>query len=401
MTTPQKCANDGKAREAWQARSRSVSHMKTMPAPLALLRSLLCGGTCFMAGVLALGLFLAGGCATKQTAAPKKYVFFPGTPDPPRLQYLVSYSSERDLGGANSGFFDFVTGQKPVDKPIIKPYGLALRNGKLYVCDSGNESVLVLDIEKRHLDVLPMPEDTPLGEPVNIDVEADGTHYIVDDKRDQVLCLDASNQLKSVIGLKDEMRPRDVAVSGDRLYVADLKGHCVRVYDKETQKPLFTIPNEKDARNSGTLLLAPSNIAIDPKGQLYASDIAAGRVQVYDKAGNYVRTIGGFGDEPQHGLLKRPKGVAVDHDGIVYVVDNVYQLVQMFDDQGHYLMCFGYPGSGNPAGMTLPVKVMVDYDNVKLFEQYASPHFKIEYLVVVSNQFGARKVAVYGFGHER
>ena len=41
---------------------------------------------------------------------------------------------------------------------------------------------------------------------------------------------------------------------------------------------------------------------------------------------------------------------------------------------------------------------MIDYDNVVLFEKYAVAGAKLEFLVIVSNQYGANKINVYGFG---
>jgi hypothetical protein len=48
--------------------------------------------------------------------------------------------------------------------------------------------------------------------------------------------------------------------------------------------------------------------------------------------------------------------------------------------------------------MNLPAKIVLDYDNVELFEQYAVEGAKIEFLVLVSNQLGSNKISVYGFG---
>ncbi|MFZ5997484.1 MAG: hypothetical protein ACOYW7_08355, partial [Nitrospirota bacterium] len=43
----------------------------------------------------------------------------------------------------------------------------------------------------------------------------------------------------------------------------------------------------------------------------------------------------------------------------------------------------------------------IDYDNVRYFQKYADPNFTIEYLILVTSQFGDRMVNVYGFGKER
>jgi hypothetical protein len=44
---------------------------------------------------------------------------------------------------------------------------------------------------------------------------------------------------------------------------------------------------------------------------------------------------------------------------------------------------------------------VVDYDNVALFEKYAAPGFKVEYLVIVTSQVGTRMVNVFGFGRRK
>jgi hypothetical protein len=72
----------------------------------------------------------------------------------------------------------------------------------------------------------------------------------------------------------------------------------------------------------------------------------------------------------------------------------------MFDDTGRLLMWFGEP-STSKVGLRLPSKVFVDYDNVDWFQKYAAPDFQVEHLVIVINQFGPRKVSVFGFGHKK
>ena len=95
-----------------------------------------------------------------------------------------------------------------------------------------------------------------------------------------------------------------------------------------------------------------------------------------------------------------PKGVAVDREGRVYVVDARAQVVQIFNPEGKLLLFFGEPNASR-ASLFLPASVAVDYQNVDLFRQYAAPGFELDYLVIVSNQYGRRKISVYGFGHKR
>ena len=61
---------------------------------------------------------------------------------------------------------------------------------------------------------------------------------------------------------------------------------------------------------------------------------------------------------------------------------------------------FGGPGQG-PGELSLPAQVVVDYDNVDYFRDFAAADFEIEYLILVSSQYGPRKVNVFAFGEPR
>jgi hypothetical protein len=45
----------------------------------------------------------------------------------------------------------------------------------------------------------------------------------------------------------------------------------------------------------------------------------------------------------------------------------------------------------------LPAGVAVDYENARYFEKYAAPGHKLEYLILLANQYGSPKISVYGF----
>jgi hypothetical protein len=72
-------------------------------------------------------------------------------------------------------------------------------------------------------------------------------------------------------------------------------------------------------------------------------------------------------------------------------------VAKIYDEQARLLLFFGL-GGNNPGMMNLPATIVVDYDNVEYFEQYAVEGARIEFLVLVSNQYGPNKISVYGFG---
>lgn len=340
-------------------------------------------------------LVLGGGCATGRKAAPG-YTFFPPAPDAPRVQFLGAFSSDVELGRSTS-FADFVTGRPPGPGPLVKPYGLALKEGKLYVCDTMTSAIQIFDLTRKRARYFAPRAEGRLVTPINISIDTDGTRYVADTGRNQVLIYGKDDAYQGAIGIQDEMKPTDVAITPDRLYVANVKGHEVRVYGKADHKLLFSIP--RDPKEPKGRLFSPTNLAVDKQGRLLVSDLGAFAVQVYDLEGKYLRTIGQQGVAP--GLFARPKGVAVDREGHVYVVDASTQVVQIFDSEGKLLMYFGQAGSSNEGELYLPAAVKVDYDNVGLFAKRAAPDFKVDHLILVTSQFGGHKVSVYGFGSRK
>ncbi|MBA4146634.1 MAG: hypothetical protein H0X66_00860 [Verrucomicrobia bacterium] len=342
-------------------------------------------------------LCLATGCATKQ-GGKQDYVFYPRPPDEPRIQFLMSFSRADELG-RQSTFTDFVVGKSDFS-PISKPYGVALANGKIYVCDTDIAALEIVDLAKRKMRYFAPAGEGRMYLPVNIAVDRDGTRYVTDPRRSQVLIYSDKDEFLGAIGKKDEMKPSGIALFKDRIYVTDLNSNpemnstpSVRVYSKAGRELLFKIPRDSSEE---TKLYQPTNIAVDDKGHVYVSDTGDFNVKVYDSEGAYLKTIGeaGLG----FGRVALGKGVAVDREGRVYLVDARTQVVQIFDKEGRILTFFGDSKTDGPGSTALPAGIAIDYDNVSYFQSYAAPGFKLEYIIIVANQFGSRKISVFGFG---
>jgi len=336
---------------------------------------------------------LAAACATpaRKQEAP---VFFPPPPELPRLQFLTAFSGRKDIE-QQSGFNKFVVGELS-DVKFDKPYGVAMHAGKIYVCDS-TRTVIVLDLAKKTFAPLAGALAGPglLKQPINISIERDGTKYVTDPVRAQVVVFDSKDAYVKAYGQPGPWRPVDAVPFEGRLYVADNANGVIKVFDKASGEVVKTIGDQGDPANR---LDRPTNLAFDHDGYLYVTDISRFQVVKFDRDGHFQSTFGRAGDGP--GQFARPKGVALDRENHVYAVDAAFSTVQIFNREGRLLMFFG-EGGEKPGNFTLPAKVAIDYDNLQYFRDYAQPGFEMEYLVLVTSQFGPRLVNVLAYGHEK
>jgi DNA-binding beta-propeller fold protein YncE len=236
---------------------------------------------------------------------------------------------------------------------------------------------------------------------VNIFIEEDGTKYLADPTAGAVFVFDKGNTLQAILGKDLRISPIDVVVRGPYCCVTDFASNRVIVLDKATGKEIHRIGEEGDGENQFKLI---SDLTFGPDGDLYVTDKLKARIFQFDASGNLKRTVGRRGDNIDE--LVRPKGIAVDHENRIWVVDagvslgaSVWstEVAKIYDQQGRLLLFFGRPGS-EPGNMNLPTKIILDYEHVDLFRQYAVKGADIKFLVLVSNQAGLSKVNVYGFG---
>jgi len=336
-------------------------------------------------------VLLAVACAAPRRKA-EAPVFFPPAPELPRIQYLTSFSGLKDIE-EQSAFSRFVVGDMP-DQKVDKPYGVAVHDGRIYVCDT-NGGVAVFDLKAGTFGLLKGAVGRGmLRQPVNISIEPDGTKYVADPVRGQIVVFDRNDEYLKAYGAPGGWRPVDAVPFENKLYVADVQNGLVKVFDRQSGDAIGTIGDTQDP--SGRLD-RPTNLAVDRDGFVYVSD--AGRFQVvkFDREGRFQAAFGRLGDNLGH--FARPKGIALDRDGHLYAVDASFNNVQIFNERGRLLMFFGK--AGDEAGdLLLPAKVAIDYDNLQYFQQYVRAGFRVEYLVLVTSQFAKRRVSIFGFGRE-
>jgi DNA-binding beta-propeller fold protein YncE len=340
-------------------------------------------------------VYLLAGCATPPVVV-KELVFFPPLPNAPRVQFLKSISTSKDVVAEKANSFTlFIKGETEEVKQIIKPYGVAYVKGKLYVCDVMGMRVDIIDLVHKKFDYLKGASAGfgKLKKPINLAVDDKGNIYVVDTTRKEVLMYDASGSLVKIYGKGIVNKPVDVAVDGTELYILDLGDNEIKVLDRNSGELIRGI-----GKTEGTTqgLAMPTNFAFDGKGYIYVTNISLGNVMKLDKDGHIISQFGKIGDS--FGEFTRPKGIAVDSQEHIFVVDGGTQNAQIFNDAGRLLMFFGNPPL--PAGaLNLPVSIAVTNEDLDYFQKLAAPGFVVEQVIFVTNQQGNDKVSIYALGH--
>ena len=326
-------------------------------------------------------------------------LFYPRLPEPPRIQYLTSFSVARDIKAQKqkTGWLaKFVLGEEnPEDmQGPEKPYGVALHDGEIHVVDTRGGGYAIFDVPDKDYRFVYGSGASAMTKPINMTIDEDGMKYITDTVKERVFVFDGNDKYIKAYGLQEAFQPTDVRALGERVYVSDLAGHRIVIFDKNSGALLGSF-GDKGAPEE--VLFQPTNITIGADQHLYVSDTNNFRIQQYTLDGKYVRSYGaGIGTGP--GNFARPKGIDVDRNGRLYVVDAAFENVQIFNREGRLLLFFGEKAANHEGGFDLPTDIAIDYGSAAYFQQYADPAFHLEYVILVANQFGRSKVSVFGFG---
>jgi DNA-binding beta-propeller fold protein YncE len=122
-----------------------------------------------------------------------------------------------------------------------------------------------------------------------------------------------------------------------------------------------------DTDGSPNTFYRPTEVALDPQGNVYIIDGGNQRVQKFDKDGNFLLMWGSQGPGDGQFLFQVPPAhygsLTVDKDGFVYVTDH-FNRVQKFDGNGNFLMKFGDTGYADGKFYTLYGVTVDDQGNI-------------------------------------
>lgn len=313
---------------------------------------------------------LVSGCASApEQKAEKERMYWPKPPAPPRYVYETTLVSDQSIRRetAEDRFRDALTGKKKEIQPLmIKPFGVAARNGLVVVTDTVQRVAIIFNLRRQKVYHFgKVGTEGVLAKPLGVAIDAKGRIYVADASAKKVFVYDDFGMYLHTVGeFGDLDRPVDVAVSpdGQMVYVMDAGGidstrHRVVVYAAEGE-------GEKEFEfgrrgiKPGEFNL-PTQVEVAPDGTVYVLDAGNFRVQAFTAEGKFLRSWGRAGRS--FGDLARPRGMAIDSDGNIYVSDTMFRNVQVFNSQGKLLLPIGGELLGNkPGGYGMPADIAVD-----------------------------------------
>jgi NHL repeat-containing protein/flagellar hook capping protein FlgD len=176
------------------------------------------------------------------------------------------------------------------------------------------------------------------------------------------------------IAARGTRSPIAIALTGDRIYVADFDNDRIQVFTRTGEALLgwgrtgsepgqFRGPAGVAIAADGSVFVtdhynhriqrftadgtymaswsaggddaAPFGVAVDRRERVYVTDLEAGRVGVWRTDGTSLATWGSRGHEV--GEMDEPWGIAVDAQGDVFVADHGNDRVQRFSSEGNWL----------------------------------------------------------------
>jgi DNA-binding beta-propeller fold protein YncE len=330
-------------------------------------------------GLAIVGAAWLAGCAVEDTTPRRKVEIpvFPPPPADPRYIWERTLHNSADVvpDDSDGALRRMVTGEVRTGEGMAKPYGVAVRNGRVYVGDTVGRMVLMFDLAQGRFQRIGVSEPGALRMPFGMEVDAQGTLYVVDGTARKVNLYDANGRFVRSLGAElNWKRPAGLGLDEQRqrLYVVDAGGvdsdeHRVHAIDIKSGDLQFSIGRRGTGPGEFNL---PRDAAVGSDGRVYVVDGGNFRIQVFSPEGKYLQTFGAIGR--RSGQFSRPKEAAIDALGNLYVVDTAFGNFQMFDPQGQLLINVGLRGNRDePGRFMLPSGIAVDRDGrVYMVDQF-------------------------------
>ena len=273
------------------------------------------------------------------------------------------------------------------DRPLMYP-GKVLadeRSGRLFISDSNHNRIVVATLEGKLIEVIGSGlqgdndgifSQARFNRPQGLALDANQL-YVADTENNQVRVIDFDARAVHTVAIESQLKsPWDLALKTGILIVAMAGTHQLWVVDLINDQAYPYAGTGEEARRDGAINEAtfaqPSGLAIDPSTSLGASgstlfvaDAESNTIRAVELPPiNTVKTIAGgdlfdFGDQDGSGdavRLQHPLGLA-SKDGRIFIADTYNHKIKLLDPSSRtvstFASGFAEPGGLSVAGNTL------------------------------------------------
>ncbi len=300
---------------------------------------------------------------------PETSIIWPLAPEPPRIQFIKSFSQPEELGivkGVFTRIEELFAGN--FEPHLVRPMAVVRTpDGVVYVADPGSKGIHRFAPAKNRYDLIRGEDGNPLLSPVGLAVGPDETIYVADSLLGQIFRIPPKSKVAIPVALHAIVeQPTAIAIDPDtgRLYVVDTKAHQVKIFESNgTLRATFGQRGDGNGEFN-----YPTAIWRDETGLIVVIDALNFRIQLFDEEGSFLKAFGEAGNAT--GYFSRPKGVAMDPFDHIYVVDALFHTIQIFDLSGNFLLSFGNQGQGS-GEFWLPTGIFInEQDMIFIADSY-------------------------------
>jgi sugar lactone lactonase YvrE len=226
----------------------------------------------------------------------------------------------------------------PLPVSLVAPARVATdAQSRIYITDPLAGVIVIADAAGQTL-----ARKTSLGQPVGIAVDAANRVYVGDARTGAVTIFDAQWNPAGQLGQgpREFLLPGHIATLTDgaetTVFVSDGPAHVIKAYRNGVPMGQFGSlgigPQQFDF---------PAGIWARPDGTLFVVDQNNDRVQVLDRTGRFLRWFPLQPDPTQTRYAGRAQGIAGDRRGRIYVADTFQGHLRVFDGAGRFLATLG------------------------------------------------------------
>ncbi len=243
-----------------------------------------------------------------------------------------------------------------------RPISIFVKNGTLFVSDTGNDRVYEMDGNEIGKKIGPSSGVNKLTGQRSIWIDEEGRIFIANKGESRVQIYEGSNiNMEGYSGSSGEfLNPYAFVPYDDVYYVLDGSNDRIYYYDTSFRYQGYA----GEPGNFNLQFSRPSDMWA-ANGKIYVADTYNDRIQVLTTDFEYVDSFG----TGRGGLkLSQPEGIYVGSDR-VYVADTANHRIVVFSMSGYPIETFGSQGDGNDE-FESPTDVFVEGDKMYVADSY-------------------------------